>query len=167
MATFDRWSPEAARQAGRRVLYVEDDDELRRLVARVLNAEHYQVTDVCTAEAGLEALGRKPHGLVITDWVLPGRNGGWLLAEARAHRLIAPSSAIVVTGSPDVGDVGGALVLRKPVDLDLLVAEVAAMLEAVAWSAGRRPRSGVERRLDPDEHQGAQIFELRPRRARA
>ena len=165
MAKYDRWDAETVRQAGRRILYVEDDDELRRLVARVLTAERYHVTDVCTAEAGLEALGRRPHGLVITDWALPGRNGGWLLSEARSRGLIPPSGAIVVTGTPEVGDVGGALVLRKPVDLDLLVAESSAMLEAVGWSVGRRPRSGIERRLEPEAEMG-QLLEWRPRRAR-
>jgi DNA-binding response OmpR family regulator len=165
MAKYDRWDAETVRQAGRRILYVEDEDELRRLVARVLTAERYQVTDVCTAEAGLEALGRKPHGLVITDYALPGRNGGWLLSEARSRGLIPPPNAIIVTGAPDAGDVGGALVLRKPVDLDLLVAEASAMLEAVAWSAGRRPRSGIERRIEPGA-EVCQILEWRQRRVR-
>ncbi|MEJ7733398.1 MAG: response regulator [Polyangiaceae bacterium] len=150
--------------AARRILYVEDEDELRRTVAGVLVAERWEVTTASSAEEGLEALIARPHGLVITDWTLPGNTGGWLLAEARQRGLLDDAGAIVVTGEREVGDVGSALVLRKPVDLDLLVAEAAARLEAVAYartarSRGKRPVSGVQA-------QGAEIIDLASRRRR-
>jgi DNA-binding response OmpR family regulator len=148
--------------ASRRILYVEDEDELRRTVAGVLTAERWEVTTASSAEEGLAALAARPHGLVITDWMLPGKSGGWLLAEARARGLLDTCGAIVVTGAREVGDVGSALVLRKPVDLDMLVAEAAARLEAVAYATrerGKRPVSGVQA-------QGAEVIDLATRRRR-
>jgi two-component system cell cycle response regulator CpdR len=57
------------------VLLVDDDAQVRRLVARMLHLEGYDVTERPTAAAALAALGQGPFDLVLTDIMMPDMNG--------------------------------------------------------------------------------------------
>lgn len=124
-----------------RILYVEDNHELRDLLAAMLTTEGYDVVAVATAEVAWDELNRRAFDLLITDYELPGANGGWLLDAAAAQGLLPTGGAIVVSGAARL-EVGSTLVLRKPVDIDRLVAEVAIRLEDAAAS---RPRVSIVR----------------------
>ena len=63
----------------RSVLIVEDDDNQRRLMARILQAEGYLVGTSASAEDALTALRKQPLDLVVSDWKLPGADGLELL----------------------------------------------------------------------------------------
>ncbi len=68
------------------ILVVDDDDGLRRLSTRVLEAAGYTVVGVATGEAALEVLAQRdaPVHLMLTDVVMPGMGGrhlGERLAE--------------------------------------------------------------------------------------
>ncbi|OGR81045.1 MAG: hypothetical protein A2X32_08870 [Elusimicrobia bacterium GWC2_64_44] len=78
-----------ARGTGRKVLLVEDDEQLRRLGARVLRDSGYAVYPVDSAEAALAELERigKVDALV-TDLVMPGMNGVDLAAEVKRRGLV-------------------------------------------------------------------------------
>ena len=147
----------------RRILYVEDEDELRD-PSRRARAERWEVSRPPTPSRRWRSCPAV-HGLVITDYALPGESGRWLLETAAERGLLAGCGAIVVTGA-QVDAFGPVLVLRKPVDLDMLVAEAAAVLEAVAWQGGRRPRSGVERRFEAANDGGSRARTASPTSAR-
>jgi two-component system cell cycle sensor histidine kinase/response regulator CckA len=72
------------------VLVVEDDDQVRRVVCRVLRAEGYCVIEtrhVAEASGVIDDLGRTVH-LVLTDVVMPGGDGVTFadhVETARAH----------------------------------------------------------------------------------
>ena len=128
-----------------RLLVVEDDEDLRDVLAEVLGAAGYEVM---TAGAGDEALSLacgSPPALVLLDLMLPGIDGYTFCREFR-QRSEAP--IIVVSGR--VGerdrvralDLGADAYLIKPVGVAELVAQVRAAL--------RRPRlapRGEEERL--------------------
>src|SRR5688500_15482554 len=107
-----------------KILYVEDDPDTRSLLQGILTDEGYAVTAVDSAEAALAALGTQSFEVVLTDYVLPGHNGAWLLAEAtRRGHLERP--AIVLSGEQAPAGIAGHRFLRKPVDLDLLLRTIA------------------------------------------
>lgn len=107
------------------ILVVEDDDQLRNIIKRMLEREGHEVS--VAADAG-QAL-RLAHGvdLVITDVVMPGTSGVELGRELRRRR---PETAIVyISGYPrDVveqdGDLDGPLV-EKPFTIADLRAGIA------------------------------------------
>ena len=134
-----------------RILYVEDNHELRDLLAAVLMTEGYDVVAVPTAEVAWDELNRRAFDLLITDYELPGANGGWLLDAAAAQGLLPAGGAIVVSGAARLA-VGSTLVLRKPVDIDRLLAEVAIRLEDAAASP---PRVSIVREPIAPSIQGA------------
>jgi DNA-binding response OmpR family regulator len=68
--------------AGRRILAVEDDPDLLRLIRRELEAAGFEVWACLSAEQALEMVARQglPH-LALVDILLPGRDGLSLARE--------------------------------------------------------------------------------------
>ncbi|MBP1468494.1 response regulator transcription factor [Candidatus Chloroploca sp. M-50] len=85
-----------------RVLVIEDDQRLARLVARVLSEEHYQVDQAHDGEAGLDLLLRGTYDVAIVDWMLPGRDGPAICRAARAARLA--TALLLLTARGQVED---------------------------------------------------------------
>ena len=69
----------------RRVLAVDDDEEVRRLISLVLGPKGYQVTIAESGRAALEHLEREPFDLVITDLKMPEMDGLALLKECKTR----------------------------------------------------------------------------------
>lgn len=108
--------------ATRRLLIVEDDDDLRRMYLTALRTAGY---DVLEAATGLEALRRidaSAPDLIVLDLMLPKVSGFGVLYDlsAQAHTRNIP--VIVVTGTSDpVESPRVTCVLRKPVQPDDLI----------------------------------------------
>jgi two-component system NtrC family response regulator len=77
----------------RKILIVEDDDSLRKIMHLQLEREGYEVVSAATAEDALSSLEKSPHDLVITDLHLPGLSGIDLLKKSR---LEYPETAVIV-----------------------------------------------------------------------
>ena len=73
---------------GRRVLLVEDNEDLRELIVDILSLEAYETEAALTASDALTALRDNPHraDLLITDVVMPDMNGVELARQARLTR---------------------------------------------------------------------------------
>ena len=66
-----------------RILIVEDDESLRRVMHVQLEREGYETTSASTAEEAGVILEKHPQNLVITDLHLPGISGIELLKKLR------------------------------------------------------------------------------------
>ena len=115
--------------AGESILLVEDDPDIRDLMSTLLRLAGFEPTVCSSAEAALEQLREQPFDLVLTDYALPNRTGGWLLQQAKAEGLLDATPALVVTAHPNPPDVNGFEVIPKPFDLDDLVSRVRQRLE--------------------------------------
>ena len=124
----------------RRVLMVEDDESLRRIVSRHLRAHGYEVDEASSAEGAASAIddGLRP-AVVILDLNLPG-DTGWDLLRGQAIAAAGSPPVIItsaVTVSPKrLAEFGCAGYLPKPFPLDTLVAT----LERVLSSEERNER---------------------------
>jgi DNA-binding response OmpR family regulator len=110
------------------ILLVEDDESLRRILARHLRGEGYRVEEARSAEDASAALARGPRpAVVLLDLNLPGDTGWDLL---RGPALVeAGSPPIVITSATTVSprllaefDVAG--YLPKPFPLETLVSTI-------------------------------------------
>ena len=106
------------------ILLVEDDRDIRELLETLLNIAGFQVDGCGTAEEALEHLRESPFDLVLTDYCLPHRTGGWLLKQASSEGLLDATPALVVTAHPNPADTEGFDIIAKPFDLDELVGHV-------------------------------------------
>jgi CheY-like chemotaxis protein len=111
------------------VLLVEDDPDLRETTALLLEDEGYRV---CAAANGLEALNQlldgPVPGVILLDLLMPVMNGWEFRAQQQRDPRLAPIPVVVVTASRDHLPSSlfpeGSAVLRKPVALDELLANV-------------------------------------------
>lgn len=127
-----------------RVLVVEDDDAMRRLMASTLDAFGY---DVVEAGDGIDLLGWlgaslwDPSGdgvdVVVADVNLPDMTALEVMEALRTHHGGVPVILVTASDDPAVDarahDLGASIVLRKPFDV--------ADLGALVWSVRRRQRT--------------------------
>jgi CheY-like chemotaxis protein len=113
------------------VLLVEDDDDLRAVVAEVLEGDGYLVT---TAIHGAEALARfragEAFGLVLLDLVMPVCDGWAVLDALEAEPALCRAPIVLLTGHAGPTAARAAGVVSKPVDVSRLLATVARHVRA-------------------------------------
>ena len=101
-----------------KVLVADDDPSIRRIVARLLEREGYQVTVCEDGVAALNALQAAPPDLLLTDLHMPGMTGFELLSIVRI--MPQPPKIILFSGdaSADLLEAGkllGAITtIQKP-----------------------------------------------------
>jgi len=117
--------------AAMRVLLIEDDVRLTRLVARVLAEEGYAVDTAHDGGVGLELALRGVYDVAVVDWMLPVRDGPSICRAVRAARL--PTALLLLTARGEVEDRVAGLdngaddYLVKPFAFDELLARVRAL----------------------------------------
>jgi CheY-like chemotaxis protein len=116
------------------VLLIEDEPEMRQVLARALG-RRYRVVEAESGDEGLEALRRHRPDLVVTDIIMPDRDGIETIREiqeaAPGTKIIAISGGGFSTSQlfPETARAFGAdAVLTKPFPLERLMAEVASLL---------------------------------------
>ena len=130
---------------GARILVVDDDADMLRLLSMRLHAAGYQVTAVPTAEAALAQLTvERPH-LVLSDVRLPGQDGLSLFAEIRERHPSLPVILLTAHGTiPDAVDATARGVfgyLTKPYEPRQLLDTIA---QAVALGADTATPVGTD-----------------------
>jgi DNA-binding NtrC family response regulator len=144
-ASVSKQSPSAPQ-----ILVVEDQDDVRRMLATALSLEGYDVDEAATAHDGLRLLSLKTYRLVVSDYAMPGGTGTWMLSEADRLGLMRDTSALIVTAHPDVRDLREFIVVNKPLDLDDLLDQVRRLvastrIDSSAPASSARPRAKQKR----------------------
>ena len=128
-------APAPRRRAGdARVLVVEDDPDLSRLMATHLASEGYDVARAPEAAAALELVGAGCVDVVVLDLMLPRISGDGLLVRLREREGTRDLPVIVVSAKDavwtrvDLLRLGADDYLTKPFDLDELTARIEALL---------------------------------------
>ena len=137
--------------AGERILVVDDEGQIRKLLQTTLQRHGYVVS---TANDGYEALRavRKEHPhLVITDVAMPNLNGLELTRRLRAESATARLPIIMLSARKQADDIlagyaqGADEYIAKPVELAVLAAKVELLLRRsseAAAKAGATARTG-------------------------
>jgi len=89
--------PRRLRGEGSRVLLVDDDPDLREVVAAMLEAVGLHIGTVGTAEEALERVRIDAPDLVVLDWNLPGMSGLDLCRVLRADARLAHLPVLFLT----------------------------------------------------------------------
>jgi two-component system response regulator GlrR len=132
----------SASPPGARLLVVDDDADMLRLLSMRLTAAGYQVTAVTSAESALTQLEIEHPQLVLSDVRLPGRDGLQLFDEVRKRHPTLPVILLTAHGTiPDAVEAtarGVFTYLTKPYDGRELLDKIAQALAlgAHAPSAG-------------------------------
>lgn len=104
----------------RAILIIDDDEQIRAFLRRVLEAAGYMVTEAPNGQEGLRQFRQTPTALVITDLFMPGRDG--LEVTMALHRESPTVKIIVITGGSGQRDflevaklLGAHRTMRKPI----------------------------------------------------
>ena len=137
-----------------RILIVEDQDDVRRMLATALGMEGHLVDEASSAAEGLKRLQQTRYNLVLSDYAMPGGTGTWMLHEASEQGLLKGTVALVVTAHPDVRELQDVEVISKPLDLEKFLDQIRNIL-----AAGRHEDLSPQ---SPGEHGRSQV-RSRPR----
>ncbi len=126
-----------------RILVVDDDADMLRLLSMRLNGAGYQVSAVGSAEAALARLDLERPQLVLSDVRLPGRDGLALFDEIRARHPSLPVILLTAHGTiPDAVEAtarGVFTYLTKPYDARELLDKIAQALALGAPASAEEP----------------------------
>jgi CheY-like chemotaxis protein len=129
------------------VLVVDDEPGLRAVVRAVLDDEGYAVLEAAHGPAMLELLAREHADMVLLDVMMPGGDGREAYRQLRARADLPDVPVVMMSAAirPDGLDPSIAAFLRKPFDLDHLLALVANLIgpshaSGPAWTAHSPPR---------------------------
>ena len=117
-----------------KILLAEDDNDMRRFLARALVNAGYEVTSFDNGASAYERLREEPFTLLLTDIVMPEMDG--IELARRATELDPDLKVMFITGfaavalNPEAQTPKDAKVLSKPFHLRDLVNEVEKMLAA-------------------------------------
>ena len=116
-----------------RVLIVDDEESIRRLVSKWTDISGYEVKAASSAEAALLMMHAWTADIVVCDIRMPRYSGVWLIEHLRT---LYPTTAIII--STGYGEVDPSLLMRakitgylaKPYDRETLMAALDRAMDA-------------------------------------
>ena len=105
-----------------RILVVDDDENIRKVLTKILEDEGYTVESVGTAKEAIEITKRKFYNLALIDIRLPDMEGVKLLTKIRD--TTPKMRKIIITGYPTLRNAieavnkGADAYIAKPFDMD-------------------------------------------------
>jgi two-component system, OmpR family, KDP operon response regulator KdpE len=125
-----------------RVLVVDDEPPIRKLLRMGLTAHGYQILEAPNAKTALDLLAEAPD-LIILDLGLPDAHGHELLKTIRARNervpIVVLSSRSDESGKVQALDLGADDYVTKPFGMDELLARMRAALRHQLQTQGERP----------------------------
>jgi len=118
-----------------RILVIDDNADVRQMMAIALRTQGYGVEEAADAGEALRHLRAGGFDLILSDYELPDQTGATMLREAGQSGLLGDATALIVTAHSQPEDAEGFEIIRKPVNLERLMAQVRRVLTA----AGKSP----------------------------
>ena len=125
-----------------KILVVEDDGSLKRLVCRLLSDNGYQPCGCANAEEAFDAMDREPFDMVITDVMMPGMDGFEFADAIRQQDREIP--ILFMTALDDMTSkrkgfrIGIDDYMVKPIELDELLLRVEALMRRAGIVSSKR-----------------------------
>ncbi len=118
------------------ILVIDDEDQVRTMLQQALEREGYQVLDARDGKEGIKLFKENKTDLIITDLIMPDKEGLETITELR--RDFPEVKIIAISGGGHVDPesyltiakkMGASRTLPKPFDLEELLAAVRELLE--------------------------------------
>jgi len=117
-----------------RVLVIDDDVQFRMMLRQFLENSGFEVVEAANGDKGVKLFFEKPTDLVISDIIMPEKEGIETVMEIK--RRFPKAKVIVVSGGGwygtdldfDMAEKLGAITLKKPFELNELAAAIQKLL---------------------------------------
>lgn len=130
-----------------KILVVEDDKNLRKLIVTCLEKASYTVFETRNGEEALDLMDKEYVDLIVTDIMMPEMDGYELIKSLREANYNTP--ILIITAKEDIEDkrqgfnLGADDYMVKPINIDELILRVKSLL--------RRSNQANERKIKIDE----------------
>jgi CheY-like chemotaxis protein len=85
-----------------RILIIDDEDQFRSMLRRVLERASYEVVEAQDGNEGIQRCREAPMDLIITDILMPGKEGLETIMDLR--REFSQVKIIAISGGGRTGD---------------------------------------------------------------
>jgi DNA-binding response OmpR family regulator len=118
----------------KRVLLLDDDLSMQRLVARILGNQGFRVDVFLTGNQAIAALGRQQYDVILLDLMMPHEGGMTVIRHLREKDPLMLKRSVLLTASPDslINALSGEVetVVQKPFEAQHLIDVVRRMSES-------------------------------------
>ena len=118
----------------KRVLLLDDDPSMQRLVARILGNEGFRVDVFLAGNQAIAALGKQRYDVILLDLMMPHEGGMTVIRHLRKNDPQMLKRSILLTASPDslIDALSGEVstVVQKPFEPRQLIDAVRRMSES-------------------------------------
>ena len=121
--------------AAAQVLIVDDTEDWRRIVRRVLEPAGYRVISAASAEEAERLVAARAPDVAVVDWRLPGKSGVEFCREARLNPRLSRMIVVMLTveSTPDqqaqgLREGGANAYMTKPFSPEELLARIGGLL---------------------------------------
>jgi DNA-binding response OmpR family regulator len=117
-----------------RILVIDDEEDIRDLLRTILQSKGYEVVEAANGEAGLRIFQSMPVDLVMTDILMPEKEGLSTIMDLKKTKpglkIIAMSGGALKSGHylSVARKFGADRVLEKPFHIDAVLEAVEALL---------------------------------------
>ncbi|HEX7189941.1 MAG TPA: response regulator [Thermoanaerobaculia bacterium] len=107
-----------------RVLVVDDDEAIRKLIAAILRRRSFLVDTVANGEEALRKLAEHPYSLMLLDLMMPRVDGYTVIERVRDQKIEVEIVVVTAAGASQVNAIDRSRVraiISKPFDVTQLV----------------------------------------------
>lgn len=132
------------RPGGARIMVIEDDPDLMRLIAHTLKRAGFTVVQAYGGEDALRKMKAQPPDLILTDLAMPKMSGVEVIAHVRRDEATRHIPIVAVTAymwdtiASSAGSVGADAFIAKPFNSVRLLQTVTKYLAGRGTSPSRR-----------------------------
>lgn len=118
-----------------RILIIDDNEQIREMIGEYLKTEGFEVETAADGAQGLAAFRRRPAALIITDLVMPEKEGLEVITEIKQ---LNPSTKIIAVSGGGYNQnlayltiaerLGADRAISKPVKIEALMALIRELL---------------------------------------
>ena len=112
----------------KKVLLVDDEPDVQRMIARRLQTEGYEVVTASDGDEALKKALLEHPDVILMDVMLPKKSGNAVVAELYENKATAKIPVIFITCLVDTGEAslmnytsGGNHIMGKPIDTNRLI----------------------------------------------
>ena len=115
-----------------RILVIDDEEDIRNMLRHMLESANHQVDVASDGQRGIECYRETPADLIITDIVMPGKDG---LETIRELRRSDPEVRIIAMAGygeeslPRARELGASHTVHKPFQIEDFLQVVERLLE--------------------------------------
>lgn len=110
------------------ILVVDDDPGIRALLGQILEDAGYRVLPATDGKEAIELARRHRPALITMDLMMPGMDGYAAIAHLRQDEHLHDIPVVVITALNESAGVASDATLKKPVDEELLLSAIRALL---------------------------------------